>query len=70
MVPASVNDKFVIRFCVVAQNATDDDIEYAWKTLSKIATDVIEKMQLLVISYYLIRLNFNVAIANLQKLAV
>lgn len=49
MVPASVNDKFVIRFCVVAQNATDDDIEYAWKTLSKIATDVIEKMQLLVI---------------------
>ena len=50
MVPASVNDKFVIRFCVVAQNATDDDIEYAWKTLSKIATDVIEKMQLLVIT--------------------
>ena len=68
MVPASVNDKFVIRFCVVAQNATDDDIEYAWKTLSKIATDVIEKMQLLVINYYLIRLNSNVA--NLQKLAV
>ena len=52
MVPASVNDKFVIRFCVVAQNATDDDIEYAWKTLSKIATDVIEKMQLLVITTY------------------
>lgn len=26
MVPASVNDKFVIRFCVCAQNATDDDI--------------------------------------------
>lgn len=48
MVPASVNDKYVIRFCVCAQNATDDDIEYAWKTLSKIATDVIEKMQLLV----------------------
>ena len=26
MVPASVNEKFVIRFCVCAQNATDDDI--------------------------------------------
>ena len=49
LVPASVNDKYVIRFCVCAQNATDDDIEYAWKTLSKMATDVIEKMQLLVI---------------------
>jgi len=47
MVPASVNDKYVIRFCVCAQNATDDDIEYAWKTLSKMATDVIEKMQLM-----------------------
>lgn len=26
MVPASVNEQFVIRFCVVAQHATDDDI--------------------------------------------
>ena len=26
MVPASVNEKFVIRFCVCAQNATDDHI--------------------------------------------
>lgn len=26
MVPASVNDKYVIRFCAVAQNACDDDI--------------------------------------------
>lgn len=26
MVPASVNEKYVIRFCAVAQNATDDDI--------------------------------------------
>jgi len=47
MVPASVNDKYVIRFCVCAQNATDDDIEYAWKTVGKMATDVIEKMQLM-----------------------
>lgn len=26
MVPASVNDKYVIRFCAVAQNLTEDDI--------------------------------------------
>ena len=26
MVPASVNDKYVIRFCVCAQNATEEDI--------------------------------------------
>lgn len=26
MVPASVNEKYVIRFCAVAQNATESDI--------------------------------------------
>lgn len=26
MVPANVNDKYVIRFCAVAQNITEDDI--------------------------------------------
>lgn len=26
MVPASVNEKYVIRFCAVAQNATEEDI--------------------------------------------
>ncbi len=44
MVPASVNEKYVIRFCVCAQNATEEDIEYAWRTIAKFATDVIEKM--------------------------
>lgn len=32
MVPASVNDQYVIRFCAVAQNATEDDIG-KWKEL-------------------------------------
>ena len=36
MVPASMNDKFVIRFCVCAQNAIDDDIETAWKIIQVI----------------------------------
>lgn len=26
MVPASVNEKYIIRFCAVAQNANEDDI--------------------------------------------
>lgn len=26
MVPASVNEKYIIRFCVVAQNASEEDI--------------------------------------------
>lgn len=26
MVPASVNEKYVIRFCAVAQNAAEEDI--------------------------------------------
>lgn len=26
MVPASVNEKYVIRFCAVAQNANEEDI--------------------------------------------
>lgn len=29
MVPASVNDKYVIRFCAVAQHASEEDI--GWK---------------------------------------
>lgn len=44
MVPASVNEKFVIRFCVCAQNASDDDIKYAWETIAKMADAVIKKM--------------------------
>lgn len=26
MVPASVNNRYIIRFCAVAQNATEEDI--------------------------------------------
>ncbi|CAL4102741.1 unnamed protein product, partial [Meganyctiphanes norvegica] len=45
MVPASLNDKngeskYVIRFCVCAQNATDADIDYAWNVISQFATDI------------------------------
>ena len=42
MVPALINDFYVIRFCVCAQNATDDDINIAWNVISNTATHVIE----------------------------
>ncbi|XP_053642380.1 aromatic-L-amino-acid decarboxylase [Cherax quadricarinatus] len=49
MVPASLNDKYVIRFCVCRQTATDEDIEYAWNVITDFATDIqdeIEKIQI------------------------
>jgi len=42
MVPASVNDNYVIRFCVCAQNATDEDIgNYIIKSLTRNFNDKI-----------------------------
>ncbi|KAG5678534.1 hypothetical protein PVAND_008201 [Polypedilum vanderplanki] len=45
MVPASVNDRYIIRFCAVAQNASDNDIDYAWETITDFATELLEKEQ-------------------------
>lgn len=42
MVPALVNDKYIIRFAVCAQNANDDDINFAWNVISEMASEVIE----------------------------
>ncbi|XP_049862345.1 aromatic-L-amino-acid decarboxylase-like isoform X1 [Schistocerca gregaria] len=42
MVPASVNDKYVIRFCAVAQNATHADVDHAWDVITEIATELLE----------------------------
>lgn len=41
MVPASIQGRFVIRFCVCAQDAKDSDIEYAWKVISDFATELL-----------------------------
>ncbi|XP_075237770.1 tyrosine decarboxylase 2 [Lycorma delicatula] len=46
MVPASVNDKYVIRFCAVAQNATSDDVERAWDVITEFATDLLESLNI------------------------
>ncbi|CAF4773546.1 unnamed protein product [Pieris macdunnoughi] len=42
MVPAYVQDKYVIRFCVVTQHATRDDIETAWDVITDFATELLE----------------------------
>lgn len=45
MVPASLNDRYVIRFCVCAQHAAVADIEYAWEVISQFATDMTEYLE-------------------------
>lgn len=42
MVPASLNDRFVIRFCVCAQNACEEDILFAYETISQFASNLLE----------------------------
>jgi len=41
MVPALINDDYVIRFAVCAQHAVDDDVAFAWNVISEMATDVL-----------------------------
>ena len=41
MVPAVINDDYVIRFAVCSASATDDDILYAWNVI----TDTASKLQ-------------------------
>ena len=41
MVPALINEDYIIRFAVCAQNANDDDVYYAWNVISEMASDVI-----------------------------
>ncbi|KAL0268429.1 UNVERIFIED_CONTAM: hypothetical protein PYX00_010382 [Menopon gallinae] len=46
MVPASLHDTYVIRFCVVAQNATEEDIDYAWKVIVEYSEELLESQAL------------------------
>lgn len=45
MVPASVNGRYVIRFCVCDQNAKEADIEYAYRCISDFATELFESIR-------------------------
>ncbi|CAG2118978.1 unnamed protein product, partial [Medioppia subpectinata] len=46
MVPASLNDQYVIRFCVCAQRANDQDIDHAFDVISQFAADLFEIMEM------------------------
>lgn len=43
MVPAMLDEKYVIRFCVNAQNAKDSDMELAWNMIKTTAETVIKQ---------------------------
>ncbi|CAL4103393.1 unnamed protein product, partial [Meganyctiphanes norvegica] len=37
MIKSKISNKVIIRFCICADNATDDDVDYAWKTIQEFA---------------------------------
>ncbi|VDO16282.1 unnamed protein product [Haemonchus placei] len=43
MVPASLNDRFVIRFCVCAENASENDIDTAYNIISQTAQHILRE---------------------------
>lgn len=45
MVPASLNGRYVIRFCVCDQNAKEEDIHYAYECISQFATDLFKSIR-------------------------
>ncbi|XP_039296433.1 tyrosine decarboxylase [Nilaparvata lugens] len=46
MVPASVHDKYVIRFCATAQNATSYDVEHAWEVITEFASELLQSLNI------------------------
>lgn len=43
MVPALINKNYVIRFAICAENASENDIEFAWKTISAVASSLLAR---------------------------
>ncbi|KAF7282204.1 hypothetical protein GWI33_003004 [Rhynchophorus ferrugineus] len=41
MIPSMVRDKYVIRFCVNSEHATEKDVEYAWRVVSDYASELL-----------------------------
>ncbi|KAJ1527822.1 hypothetical protein ONE63_007767 [Megalurothrips usitatus] len=44
MVPATVLDKYIIRFCVTAQNATEEDVDHAWAVITEVAAGLLGEL--------------------------
>lgn len=45
MVPAMLDDKYVIRFCVNAKNATSEDMKAAWALIKEKADEIYKQME-------------------------
>ncbi|KAL3862000.1 hypothetical protein ACJMK2_008006 [Sinanodonta woodiana] len=45
MVPALLNEYYIIRFAVCAENAVDEDIKYAWDIVSEMTEELMEMRQ-------------------------
>lgn len=43
MIPANLNDRFVIRFCVCAEKASMDDIQQAWLIIKRAANETLSE---------------------------
>ncbi|VEN35327.1 unnamed protein product [Callosobruchus maculatus] len=41
MIPSMVRDKYIIRFCVTAENAVQEDVEHAWKVITEHASELL-----------------------------
>lgn len=45
MIPSIVKGKYILRFCVVTENATADDVDEAWKIITEQAADLLKAME-------------------------
>lgn len=43
MIPSMVKNKYIIRFCVVAEHATQEDVEHAWRVITEHASELLSK---------------------------
>ncbi|XP_057669394.1 tyrosine decarboxylase-like [Diorhabda carinulata] len=43
MIPSMVKNKYIIRFCVVAEHATQEDVEHAWRIITEFASELLSK---------------------------
>ncbi|XP_072387466.1 aromatic-L-amino-acid decarboxylase-like isoform X1 [Diabrotica undecimpunctata] len=44
MIPSMVKDKYIIRFCVVAEHATEADIDYAWRIIQEYSAEITSRV--------------------------
>ncbi|KAG8222232.1 hypothetical protein J437_LFUL001430 [Ladona fulva] len=45
IIPSLIGKKYILRFCVVAERATEEDIKYAWDVITSIAAEVLEESE-------------------------